>query len=91
MQQVITTHHGEIREWAESRGGMPAIVDGSDSELRFDWGEGGSYTRIDWGEFFDVFEQEGLAFSHIEDDDSSVYEFVPRGATNVVIDGEYEA
>jgi hypothetical protein len=91
MQQVITTDHDEIRAWAQGRGGTPAVVAGDETNLRFDWGEDNALMRISWGEFFDIFEEEDLAFSHIEDDDSSVYEFVPRGASNVVIDGEYGA
>jgi hypothetical protein len=79
MQQVLTTDHSEIRAWAAGRGGMPAIVPGSEAGLRFDWGEGdGGLMRIEWDEFFDIFEEHALAFSHIEEDDSSVYEFVPR-------------
>ena len=79
MQQTFTTDHTHIRRWAEGRGGMPSIVEGSEAQLRFDWGEGDeSLMRLTWGEFFDLFEEQGLAFSHIEEDDSSVYEFVPR-------------
>lgn len=79
MQQVITTNHDEIRAWAAGRGGMPAVVESSEADLRFDWGEGDSLLmRISWDEFFDLFEEHGLAFAHIENDDSSVYEFVPR-------------
>jgi hypothetical protein len=82
MQQVITTNHSDIRQWAAGRGGMPAIVPGTQAELRFDWGEGDNLTRLSWENFFDIFEEEHLAehlaFAHIEEDDSSVYEFVPR-------------
>ncbi|HEY4501512.1 MAG TPA: hypothetical protein VJJ20_00395 [Candidatus Paceibacterota bacterium] len=78
MQQVITTNHDEIRAWAQGRGGMPAIVEGSEADLRFDWGEGDSLMRISWREFLEIFEDQALAFAHIENDDSSVYEFVPR-------------
>lgn len=79
MQQTYTTSHEEIRAWAQGRGGMPAIVEGTDADLRFDWGEGDADTlRLSWAEFFDIFEEQGLAFAHIEQDDSSVYEFVPR-------------
>lgn len=88
MQQTFTTDHESIRRWAAERGGSPAIVVGSDAGLRFDWGESDEdLMRLTWAEFFDIFEQEGLAFARIEDDDSSVYEFVPRGAT-VEIGGE---
>ena len=78
MQQVITTNHDEIRAWAAARGGMPAIVDGTESGLRFDWGEDDGLMRISWEEFFDIFDENSLAFAHIEEDDSSVYEFVSR-------------
>jgi hypothetical protein len=88
MQQTITTSHDEIRAWAAGRGGMPAIVPGTAAGLRFDWGEGEHLERIAWADFFDIFEEYGLAFSHIEQDDSSVYEFVPR--YDVAAGGEYE-
>jgi hypothetical protein len=58
---------------------MPAILRGSESGLRFDWGEeGDGLMRLSWEEFFSLFEEHDLAFAHIEEDDSSVYEFVPR-------------
>lgn len=58
---------------------MPAIVPGTEAGLRFDWGEGDErLMRLSWEDFFDIFEEEGLAFVHIEQDDSSVYEFVAR-------------
>jgi hypothetical protein len=81
MQQVITTDHEDIRHWASERGGMPAIVAGTDDDLRFDWGESDEYLeRLSWEDFFDLFDEYGLAFAHIEDDSSSVYEFVSRYA-----------
>ncbi|HEV7449498.1 MAG TPA: hypothetical protein VGP13_03090 [Candidatus Paceibacterota bacterium] len=80
MQQVTSTDHAHIRAWANERGGSPAIVVGTDDGLRFDWGEQGDehLERISWDEFFSVFNEYGLAFAHIENDDSSVYEFVSR-------------
>lgn len=87
MQQTFTTEHNEIRRWAGERGGMPAIVEGTEAELRFDWGEGDeSLVRISWPDFFEIFDEQGLAFAHIEDDDSSVYEFVPRQEVGVYED-----
>ena len=83
MQQTFTTNHAEIRAWAQGRGGMPAILEGTEAGLRFDWGEDGDLMRIPWSDFFGIFEEQGLAFSHIEEDDSSVYEFVPRTETAV--------
>ena len=78
MQQIVTTNHEEIRAWAARRGGMPAILEGTEAGLRFDWGEGDNLMRISWSEFLEILEEQGLAFAHIEDDDSSVYEFVSR-------------
>lgn len=87
MQQTFTTDHEAIQRWAGERGGTPAIVVGSEADLRFDWGEGDEdLMRLTWAEFFDIFDQEGLAFARIEDDDSSVYEFVPRGSTVEIAD-----
>lgn len=58
---------------------MPAIASGTDDGLRFDWGDGlEDLERMGWEDFFALFEEYGLAFAHIEDDDSSVYEFVSR-------------
>ncbi|MDB5225177.1 MAG: hypothetical protein JWL87_129 [Candidatus Adlerbacteria bacterium] len=79
MQQVITTGHEIIRAWALERGGTPALLLGTETGLRFDWGEGGDeLERLSWRDFFDIFEEEGMAFAHIQDDDSSVYEFIAR-------------
>ena len=58
---------------------MPALLAGTSSGLRFDWGEGDeNVTRLSWEDFFDLFDEYGLAFAHIENDDSSVYEFITR-------------
>lgn len=86
MQQTITTSHGEIRAWAAVRGGMPAIVEGTEAGLRFGWGEDDNLMRLTWTEFFGIFEEYGLAFAHIEDDKSSVYEFVPRAEAGIYED-----
>lgn len=81
MQQTITTNHDEIRAWAAGRGGMPAILSGTEAGLRFDWGESDDdLMRLSWEDFFVLFDEHNLAFAHIEEDDSSVYEFVSRMA-----------
>jgi hypothetical protein len=68
-----TTDHGVIRAWAEARGGRPATVSGTE-----DSGEGGGVLRIefdtaedrlddaDWDDFFEVFDDRGLAFVYQE-------------------------
>ncbi len=78
MQQILTTNHQDIRDWAAARGGMPAILEGTESGLRFDWGEDSNLMRLSWTDFFEIFDENSLALMHIEDDDSSVYEFVLR-------------
>ena len=62
-----TTDHAAIRRWAEARGGRPATVRGTGQEdeagvLRFDFGKPeDSLEEITWDEFFEKFEESGLA------------------------------
>ena len=70
-----TTNHDEIRRWVEARGGCPAHVIGTGNEgdaglLRIDYtGFSGEETleRISWEEFFEAFEENGLAFVYQEE------------------------
>ena len=60
-----TTDHNEIRRWAESNGGRPARVAGSEAALRIDFpgeDDGENLEAISWEEFFATFEQENLVF-----------------------------
>jgi hemerythrin superfamily protein len=65
-----TTDHEEIRRWVEARGGCPSRVkrtgqDGDPGILRIDFpGFSGqqSLEKIAWGEFFDWFDRNQLAF-----------------------------
>jgi hypothetical protein len=68
-QARTTTDHEEIRTWATERGGKPSRVIGTGSDedpgiLRIDFpgysGEG-SLEAISWEEFFEKFDEEGLA------------------------------
>ncbi len=66
-----TTDHDEIRKWAEERGGRPTRVrrKGREDEeggiLRLDFGEKDeALEEIEWDEFFEVFEESGLALLH---------------------------
>lgn len=64
-----TTDHDEIRQWAEERGAHPACVKGTGGRddigmLRLDFpGYSGktSLQQISWDEFFEKFDQRGLA------------------------------
>ena len=65
-----TTHHDQIREWVEARGGHPARVrDTGDSDgdgiLRIDFEpQADGLERIDWDDWFATFEESELAFLH---------------------------
>lgn len=68
-----TTDHETIRRWAEERGGRPARVKGTgDKEdagiLRLDFGDPDpALEEISWDEFFEKFEENGLAFLYQEE------------------------
>ena len=69
-----TTDHEEIRRWAEDRGAHPACVKGIGSKddigmLRLDFpGYSGkqSLQQISWDEFFEKFDERGLALLYQE-------------------------
>lgn len=60
-----TTDHKTIRQWAEKRDGHPAKVASTADGgiLRIDFGEPEDrLEKIDWDEFFRIFEENNLAF-----------------------------
>lgn len=70
----VTTDPEEIRRWVESHGGHPAHVKGTGGDddpglLRIDFpgysGEG-KLEPLEWDEFFEKFEESGLAFLYQE-------------------------
>ena len=69
-----TTEHEEIRSWAEDRGAHPASVRGTGGRgdigmLRLDFpGYSGkqSLQEISWDEFFEKFDERGLALLYQE-------------------------
>lgn len=71
----VTTDHTEIRQWVEERNGRPARVKGTESKnsaglLRIDYpGFTGEDTleEITWEQFFNAFEENGLAFLYQEE------------------------
>ena len=72
-ESKTTTDHDEIRRWVEERDGSPAIVKGTEKSgsalLRIDYpGYSGEDTLevIDWDEFFDIFDDNNLAFLYQE-------------------------
>jgi hypothetical protein len=81
-----TTNHDTIKQWVEARGGCPARVKGTGSGddpgiLRIDYpGFSGVKTleAIEWGEFFDAFEANNLAFLYQDEDKSRFSKLVSR-------------
>ena len=80
-----TTDHDFIRRWVEERGGTPSRVKrtggGEDPGiLRIDfpgYSGGDSLEEISWEEWFEKFEENGLAFLHrdIQGDDGGLDRF----------------
>jgi hypothetical protein len=72
---TVTTDHEEIRQWAEERGATPACVRGTGGKgdtgmLRLDfpgYSGGKSLQKISWDEWFEKFDEEGLALLHRDD------------------------
>lgn len=70
----VTTEHNKIRKWAEDRGGKPSRVVGTGGDddsglLRIDFPGrrgAGSLEEITWDEFFEKFEDKGLALLYQE-------------------------
>jgi hypothetical protein len=79
-----TIDHQAIREWAEARGGHPSRVKGTGGKddaglLRIDFGEPEENLEpISWEEFFDTFEENGLALIYQDDPDSRFSKLVRR-------------
>ena len=85
-EAVTTTDHDEIRKWAEARNGHPARVKDDDREgglLRIDFDEPEeNLEKIEWDRFFEIFEENNLAFLYQEEtksgDTSRFNKFVAR-------------
>src|SRR3954470_16085802 len=73
-QATVTTDHDEIRQWAEERGAKPACVRNTGDKgdigiLRLDfpgYSGGNSLEAISWEDFFEKFDERGLALLHQE-------------------------
>lgn len=63
----VTLNHDEIRQWAEARGGKPAVVKGTGIlRINFPGGAEDTLQDVSWEEFFKTFEERGLAFLYQE-------------------------
>lgn len=69
-ESKTTTNHDEIRQWAEDRGGRPAVVRtrGEGGILRIDFGEPEeNLEAIEWDAFFRIFDENDLALLYQEE------------------------
>jgi hypothetical protein len=82
-----TTDHDEIRRWAEQHGGVPAAVSATGSgddpgilRIMFPEGPGDdeALEEISWDEWFDAFEENGLALVLDTDSESRFSKLVSR-------------
>ena len=86
-----TTDHDTIRTWAEERDGNPATVRGTEQGgedagvLRFDFPGGAGEDQLEhisWDEFFQKFDESGLALLYQEEkasgEGSTFFKFVKR-------------
>jgi hypothetical protein len=73
-QSKTTTDHDTIRQWVEERQGQPATVEGTSEGdepglLRIDFPDGEAdpaLETIEWDDFFEKFDESGLAFVYQE-------------------------
>ncbi|MCU1632183.1 MAG: hypothetical protein JWM61_835 [Micrococcaceae bacterium] len=71
-RSLATTHHEVIKQWAETRGGRPATVDGTEhgdhlGVLRLDFtGETDKLRHVSWDEWFRTFDERQLNFIYQE-------------------------
>jgi hypothetical protein len=79
----VTTDHDEIRQWAEARGGKPACVRGTERGnsclLRIDFPGGAGADKLaplEWDEFFEQFDTNGLQFLYQDKGQSRFNKFV---------------
>ncbi|MDP9393672.1 MAG: Rho termination factor N-terminal domain-containing protein [Actinomycetota bacterium] len=72
-RSLVTTSHEVIKQWAESRDGVPATVAGTEHEdhlgvLRFDFGgDNDSLRHVSWDQWFGTFDERRLNFIYQEE------------------------
>ena len=87
-----TIDHDMIRAWADHRGGRPACIRTNESKtggiLRIDFGKKEkNLENITWEEFFQVFDDNGLAFLYREEVDGEknrFFKFVRRDGASTL-------
>lgn len=79
MASKRTRDHMTIRRWVEARRGKPAKVktEGAGGILRIDFDPpDDGLVRIDWDEFFSIFDRQRLDFLHDDGKESRFSKFV---------------
>lgn len=72
-----TKDHDKIRTWAKDHDGHPAVVEGTGGLLRIDFGAPNEkLQRIDWDEFFKIFDDRGLELVYSENPKNRFHKFV---------------
>ncbi len=92
----VTTDPEEIRRWAEARGGKPAVVEGTDIlRINFPGYHEAKLQDISWPEFFQKFEEKGLAFLYqeetVEGERSNFNKFISRESVQDQLKGKKAA
>lgn len=78
-----TQDHESIQQWAEDRGGVPAIVKGTGGLLRIDFVEGeasggheNSLEETSWDDWFEIFDDSDLTFLYSPEEESRFFKLV---------------
>lgn len=86
-QSTKTTDHQAIKQWAEARNGVPAVIketrDATDKGiLRIHFpdqsDDNGRFSEISWNHFFQDFDRLELAFLHSTEEGNTFHKFVSR-------------
>lgn len=81
-----TTDHETIQSWALSHDGIPTVIEDTEDGpgqgvLRIHFPNNSSdynFNEISWEQFFQQFEDNGLAFLYQDKEDSTFHKFVNR-------------
>ena len=97
--ELATTDHDRIRRWVDERDGYPAEAESTGDDrsttLRLAFSESAEASRLDWGEFFDRFDDANLAMAYevAADEtagDDATARLVPADEATLTDDGDAE-
>ncbi|MGH9518584.1 MAG: hypothetical protein ACRD2D_03005 [Terriglobales bacterium] len=77
MASLTTRDHNQIQEWARRHDACPAVVSRTGGMLRFEFDptSAGALREVDWGEFFQVFDEKGLELVYDDKPGSRFHKF----------------